>query len=153
MQHLPGPAMLASSGITVHWASRLRMGLSKASTVACATSFSTRRRSPPSTKPAQFWPVGWTTTTPASFAAGLEQKRAGLIPPVASPALCATIPIGLRLPPDKRLWSPHPKCVQDSTAHPAGKIGGRLREGQTSILAYSAEELRPADEIQPDTGH
>ena len=88
-----------SGGITSRRANRHRTGSSRASTVACATSFSTRRCSSRAGQARAMIGAGRTTitperphsslgyATPAAFAAELEKQRAGLTPPVASPAL------------------------------------------------------------------
>ncbi len=55
----------ASARNTSRRASPRRMGSSRASTVACATSCSTRRYSSPSVRPARSSPAGSTTTTPS----------------------------------------------------------------------------------------
>jgi putative transposase len=102
---LTSNAVLAWSGdVGVEWhyitaGKPTQNGSSRASTVACATNCSTRRCSSRSAKARSFlarWVDDYNIgrphsslgyATPAAFAAELEQQRAGLTAPVASPAL------------------------------------------------------------------
>ena len=78
---LPGLATPASSGIISRPASRRRTGTSRASTVACATSCSTRRCSSPSARQAQSSRAGSTTTTPSDRTRHLATPHRQRSPP------------------------------------------------------------------------